>query len=139
MTHGDLGNPGELGYRVLRKVLRLDAVHSAMKLFPQKWIYMVGKRSAQLSREYQRCFLKSNLVSRMNVVRDIYRATATGILEHGYDVVLMGHTHLPDDFPLILQGRSCRYINTGDWLQHFTYLEFDGMDFYTRTHPIINL
>ena len=51
----------------------------------------------------------------------------------------MGHTHIPDDYSVEVDGRQCRYINTGDWVRHFTYLEFDGSQFYTRTHPVKDL
>ena len=64
---------------------------------------------------------------------------AEDIFQQGYDVVLMGHTHLPDDIETRVDGRPCRYINTGDWVRHFTYLEFDGSQFYTKTHPVKDL
>jgi len=132
MAHGDLGNPKEYGYRVLRYALRRDLLQLAINTVPSKWVYNVGLRSSQFSRKYQTAVpTKSE-----SQIRQIYRYTAEKIFSKGYDVVLMGHTHLPDDVSTLINGRSCRYINTGDWVKNFTYLEFDGKDFYTRTHPV---
>ncbi|MDR9455819.1 MAG: UDP-2,3-diacylglucosamine diphosphatase [Salegentibacter sp.] len=43
--------------------------------------------------------------------------------EKHYDFFLFGHRHLPLDIQL---NENSRYINTGDWISHYTYAEFDG-------------
>ena len=134
MTHGDLGNPRDLGYRALRYVLRTNTVHAVKGLFPERWVYEVGANSSKLSRRVQK-----NFPAKEMAIRQTYRRTAEEFFQKGYDVVLMGHTHLPDDVTTFVNGRQCRYINTGDWVKHFTYLEFDGSQFYTKTHPVKNL
>lgn len=134
MAHGDLGNPREVGYRVLRFLLRRNVLHMALKSIPPEWIYQVGNRSSQMSRKYQ-----TKVPPNENAIREIYRQSATDLFQRGYDVVIMGHTHLPDRFERHVDGRDCRYFNTGDWVRNFTYLEFDGSDFYTRTHPVKSL
>lgn len=134
LAHGDLGNPKEIGYRILRYVLRRPLTRLLIKSAPQKWVDDVGKRGSTMSRDYQ---MKSK--KREAAVREIYRDSARRILEKGFDIVLMGHTHIPDDFPIQLRGRTGRYINTGDWVKHFSYVEFDGQEFYTRTHPVKSL
>jgi UDP-2,3-diacylglucosamine hydrolase len=134
MAHGDLGNPREVGYRVLRYLLRRQTLHTALRALPEDWVYKMGMRSSQASRTYQK-----KLPPDENAIRSIYRQSANGLFQRGYDVVIMGHTHLPDDYVVDVGGRTCRYLNTGDWVRHFTYLEFDGSDFYTRTHPVKTL
>lgn len=137
MTHGDLGNPRELGYRALRRLLRSNVVHGALQVVPAPWIFRAGAKWSQLSRKYQT--KKPREPQDDAAVRQIYRDTAHGLFHRGYDVVIMGHTHLPDHMTEIVAGRECRYYNTGDWVKHFTYLEFDGTDFYTRSHPVKDL
>lgn len=136
LAHGDLGNPSERGYRALRTVLRQDLLHWALKPVPPKWIFDLGHRTSGLSRRYQQGQHSPQTATR---IRQIYRGTAEQIFHQGFDVVVMGHTHLPDDVTTLIQGRKCRYINTGDWVQNFTYLEFDGSEFYTKTHPMTDL
>lgn len=134
MMHGDLGNPKDFKYRVLRNVLRQDLLHLAMKVVPSEWVYRVGRKSSQMSRQYQS---KKGSGEVETAIRQTYRNTAESMFKKGYDVVLMGHTHLPDDLTTTVEGRSCRYINTGDWVRNFTYVEYNGKEFLTKTHPLI--
>ena len=134
MSHGDLGNPKDLGYRAFRYLLRHDLLHLGLKAFPEEWVFKFGLRSSRFSRDYQ-----DKRPSNELAIRQTYRNTADRLFRLGYDVVLMGHTHLPDDVTSQVEGRECRYINTGDWVRHFTYLEFADGHFYTRTHPVKNL
>lgn len=131
MAHGDLGNPREVGYRILRKFLRAKPVQLTRTLVPGSWIYELGRRSSEFSRGYQ-----ASDEANQQTTRKIYRQTALSILEGNFDVVIMGHTHIPDDYRIQVAGRPKRYINLGDWVRHFTYLEFDGSNFYTKTHPV---
>lgn len=131
MAHGDLGNPKEVGYRVLRRFLRLDWLHLAVRQMPGEWLYQVGRKTSQVSRQMQ-----SLPPERVESIRTVYRTTAHGLFEKGYDVVIMGHTHIPDDYTAQVGSRTCRYFNTGDWVRNFTYLEFNGTDFYTKSHPV---
>lgn len=136
LAHGDLGNPNEKGYRILRSLLRQDLLHWAIKPVPAHLIFDLGAKTSGLSRSYQKKQVSPQGATR---IRQIYRATAEKIFYQGFDLVVMGHTHLPDDVTTLINGRKCRYINTGDWVQNFTYLEFDGRQFYTRTHPMTEL
>lgn len=136
LAHGDLGNPKDIGYRILRSVLRQDLLHLAMKAVPGKFIFDVGMKSSMTSRAYQDGRFSESTASR---IRQTYRQTAEKLFRSGFDMVVMGHTHLPDDVSTIVNERSCRYINTGDWVRHFSYLEFDGQQFYTRSHPVKDL
>jgi UDP-2,3-diacylglucosamine hydrolase len=43
--------------------------------------------------------------------------------EKHYDYFLFGHRHLP--LEIDLNGKST-YINTGDWINFYTYAVFDG-------------
>lgn len=131
MMHGDTGNPKDLGYRALRFLLRRETVHKAKKIFPEAWAYKIGFHASRLSRKAAR-----RTPELLENVRHTFRSTACKIMEQGYDLVLMGHTHIPDDHRVEINGRQCRYINLGDWVQNFTYLEFKEGEFYTKKHPI---
>lgn len=134
MEHGDLGNPREKGYRALRYLLRRDLLHQAVGMVPSKWIFTLGDRASRLSRGFQK-----KVPPNEDKVREIYRAAAHRHFDKGYDIVIMGHTHIPDSYSAQVGDRTCHYYNTGDWVKNFTYLEFDGSQFYTRTHPVKNL
>ena len=39
------------------------------------------------------------------------------------DFFIFGHQHYPCDVKI---DKTSRYINLGDWIDHYTYAEFDG-------------
>jgi UDP-2,3-diacylglucosamine hydrolase len=45
------------------------------------------------------------------------------------DYFIFGHRHFPIDHRLT---NSSRYINLGDWINNFTYAEFDGNEVYLK-------
>ncbi len=134
LAHGDLGNPDDHHYARLRRILRSEWLHGILGLVPARLTYEMGALWSRWSRKAQQ--RKPNREERDARVREIYRNTAERIFRDGYDMVIFGHTHLPDDHRVVLDGRPCRYVNLGDWVKHFTYLEFDGTDFYTRSHAV---
>jgi UDP-2,3-diacylglucosamine hydrolase len=127
LVHGDLGNPAEKAYPMLRSFLRKDWLHWAIKPIPPQSLYSVASSVSRLSRTFQK-----SVPSDDEKVREIYRATAKELFALGNDVVIMGHTHVPDHFHCEVEGRACSYYNLGDWVRSFTYLEFDGAEFYTK-------
>jgi UDP-2,3-diacylglucosamine hydrolase len=54
--------------------------------------------------------------TRPGLVEDMARS-AGGKLESGFDIVIMGHSHVPE----VRQLGNGVYLNVGDWLTHFTY------------------
>ena len=45
------------------------------------------------------------------------------VLEKPYNFMVFGHRHLPLDIDL---GDGSRYINLGDWINHYTYAVWDS-------------
>jgi len=41
-----------------------------------------------------------------------------------YDVVICGHTHIPVDKNITVRDHTVRYINCGDWVEHFSAAEY---------------
>lgn len=134
LAHGDLGNPDDHSYARLRRVLRSNLLHGALGLVPARVTYALGATWSKMSRAAET--RREQTEARHTDIRNIYRATAERLFADGYDLVVFGHTHLPDDHRVVVDGRPCRYVNLGDWVRHFTYLEFDGTDFYTRAHAV---
>jgi UDP-2,3-diacylglucosamine hydrolase len=51
-----------------------------------------------------------------------YREFARAKWGEGYDVVILGHSHIP----VFEKVGEKYYINLGDWIEHFTYLELSS-------------
>ncbi len=43
-----------------------------------------------------------------------------------YDQVICGHTHIPVDKKITIKEHTVRYINCGDWVEHFTAAEYQN-------------
>jgi UDP-2,3-diacylglucosamine hydrolase len=65
----------------------------------------------------QRLALASRRVGAAMYLREAMARFAASKLAAGFDVVLLGHSHSPET----RQFGHGVYINTGDWLRHFTY------------------
>jgi len=50
----------------------------------------------------------------------VYREAADMLLRRGFDVVIFGHTHKPEDVAL---GPSRRYVNSGNWVRGGSYVQ----------------
>ena len=53
----------------------------------------------------------------------IYQYTKKTLAEKHYDFFVFGHRHMAMDIRL---NETCRYINTGEWIEAQTYAVFDG-------------
>ncbi len=62
--------------------------------------------------------------SKSLIERSVYYQAADMLLARGFDVVVFGHTHRPEDVDL---GRGRRYINSGNWVKGGSYVQIaDG-------------
>ena len=46
-----------------------------------------------------------------------YKPFVKARLDEGYDIVIMGHIHIPT----LEHYENGIYLNTGDWIEHFSY------------------
>ena len=62
-------------------------------------------------------------------------AAAEGIAR-GYDFVVTGHIHKPDIRTVVTEKGSVVYLNSGDWMENMTSLEYnDGQWSLFRYNP----
>ena len=52
------------------------------------------------------------------------KAIAATTAARGFQTVICGHTHVPKDKIVMMPGAPIRYINCGDWVEHFTAAEY---------------
>ena len=46
-------------------------------------------------------------------------------IQQGYQNVICGHTHVPKEKEIKIAGTNFRYLNCGDWVEHFTATEYN--------------
>jgi UDP-2,3-diacylglucosamine hydrolase len=100
--HGDGLGPHDKGYKRMKKVFTNPV---------SKWLYRwlhpdLGIKLAQYEE-------KEWLVQYSKKILE----------EKHYNFFIFGHRHLPLEIKL---SNNSTYINTGDWITHFSYGEFDG-------------
>lgn len=110
--HGDGIARKDRGYRMLKKVLRNPVSVFFYRLLHPDLAFAMAGFFSRLSRNHT---LESK--EQMEILEKDYLEYAEKKFEQGYDCVVLGHTHRP----LEMHTNKRTYINTGDWMVHFTY------------------
>jgi UDP-2,3-diacylglucosamine hydrolase len=111
LIHGDGLAKADGGYRLLKRILRNRFNIWLYRKLPPDWAYPLALYVSGSSRNYTR--------RRDPSFAPDYAAYAKNKLTQGYDVVVIGHLHIP----VIEQVGSGTYINTGDFIDNFSYLK----------------
>lgn len=120
--HGDGLGPGDHGYKLMKKVFRNRLCQSAFGLLHPSWgiglANFFSRSSRKKTGKKDEIFLGEENEWLVIFSRQI-------LAKEHYDYFIFGHRHLPMDIKLT--DRS-HYINLGDWINHFTYAEFNGQE-----------
>jgi UDP-2,3-diacylglucosamine pyrophosphatase LpxH len=57
---------------------------------------------------------------------------------HGYQTVICGHTHVPKEKEVTINGKTVHYLNCGDWVEHFTAAEYFDSRWHLYFHNDLN-
>jgi UDP-2,3-diacylglucosamine hydrolase len=115
--HGDGLADKDLGYRILKKVLR-----NRLNI----WLYSllhpdIGIKLARFSSRKSRGYTSQKDYGEV----DGMIAFASRKIGEGYQYVIMGHNHKP----VLERIEDGYYVNLGDWISHYTYGIYDGNKF----------
>jgi UDP-2,3-diacylglucosamine hydrolase len=111
--HGDGLYKEDVGYRVLKRVLRSKMNIWLFSLLHPDFTARIARWSSRKSRKHT-----SNVRFEGNDMVNFAEAK----IRQGFDYVLMGHNHQPLHHPY-QQGA---YVNLGNWIDKYTYAVFDG-------------
>ncbi len=111
--HGDGLLKDDLGYKLLKKILRSKINIFLFSLIHPDIAGWLARWSSNTSRHYT-----SNRTYESNGMVDF----AEQKIKEGFDFVVMGHNHVPSCQML----DSGVYVNLGDWIFENTYAVFDG-------------
>lgn len=124
VSHGDLVNRKDYGYRVLRAFFRSPLMKALVSVIPGKWLDQIGQSSSYQSRKSKPSLPKELPTDRMENLRRIYRSHAAERLAQGYDFVVMGHCHDLDEMWFNIGGRPGQYVNMGFPRIHGSFLSW---------------
>lgn len=81
---------------------------------------LVGKKKVSFSQK-----VKNSVKQAIKFIDD-FETTATDIaIEKGYDYVICGHIHQPQIREVKTEKGSTLYLNSGDWIENLTALEYN--------------
>jgi UDP-2,3-diacylglucosamine hydrolase len=132
LHHGDGLGPGDRSYKFLRWVFRNRVCQWLFgRLHPNFGIGLANffsARSRKANMRYNKDYLGDD--------KEFLTLFCKEKLEkEHFDYFVFGHRHLPVEVDL---GKSV-YINTGDWIHHYTYAIFDGETLKLKKHPATSI
>ena len=118
--HGDGLGPGDLGYKMVKKIFRSRISQWLFALLPPNIGMGIADFFSRKSRQ------KTGITDEVFLGEDnewlvIYCRNLLNT--HHYDYLVFGHRHLPIDLEL---KDNSRYINLGDWIKYNSYAVLDN-------------
>ena len=124
-AHGDGLNPRDVSYRVYKRFARARLVVALFRLLHPDWAMALAMRVSHGSRA-----LRTPDRPDRNQERPALHTFAKETLAAGdADVVVCGHTHFPERETYPTPSGQGVYLNTGDWMNHRSYIEWRGRKF----------
>ena len=121
ITHGDGLAKNDLGYRILKSILRNKVNIFLYRQIPPDLSYPLAKFVAGRSRSWVQKRDTSYLKE--------YEKFAAEKIKQGFDAVILAHTHVP----VLRNLGEGVYLNLGDWFYHFTYGRLYEGKFYLES------
>lgn len=109
LAHGDGLAPGDLGYRLIRRIFRNPLAIAAYRALHPDFGIPLATTSSRTSRHYTQETPVDG--------PELWRTIAEPRFAAGADAVLIGHFHRP----LHLQSAGRDFIINGDWMTHWSY------------------
>lgn len=114
---------GSIGYDVL--ILLNRFVNSISRL--------LGRGRISLSKK-----IKDSVKSAVKFINNFEHTAAEIAIENEFDYVVCGHIHKPEMKKIEKNDRSVMYLNSGDWVENLTALEYSAKQWsiykYDSTH-----
>ncbi len=126
IAHGDGLGPGDYTYKLLKKVFSSKICQFLFARLHPNLSFRIAQAWSQSSRN-------------AHDPHDGFDPDSEWLIAYSYaqlkmqqiDYFIFGHRHIPINY--ILNDNS-RYINLGDWLYHYSYAVYDGLDIQIKKY-----
>ena len=82
----------------------------------------LGREKISLSKR-----VKDSVKTAVKFINDFEMTVAEIAIRNGYEYVICGHIHQPEIRTMETEKGSVLYLNSGDWVENLTALEYDGV------------
>ena len=116
--HGDGLGPGDRGYKFIKKVFRNRFCQWMFaRIHPNTGIAVANyfSRSSRKKTKHENKYLGDEKEYLVQYIKEMEK-------KKHYDFYVFGHRHLP----IRMKVENSDYINLGDWIEFYTYAEFNG-------------
>lgn len=86
-----------------------------------KVLFLFGKEKMSLSKK-----VKSSVKRAVSWINNFERTAIELAIQDGYQYVMCGHIHQPQIKKVEINKRSTTYLNSGDWIENLTALEYEN-------------
>lgn len=126
--HGDGLGPGDRGYKFIKRVFASKVCQWLFARLHPNFGIGIANFWSRKSRSHTK--KKDEFHGEDKEWLVIY--SKEKLKEKDYDYFVFGHRHLPLDIDI--EGKA-KYINLGDWIEYYTYAEFDGENLELKEYP----
>lgn len=103
----------------------LILINTVINRFSQSF----GKGPVSLSKK-----IKNNVKSAVKYINNFEQTAAHLALRKGYSTIVCGHIHQPEIRTIANAGQSIVYMNSGDWIENLTSLEYNNKTWSIYQH-----
>lgn len=100
---------GSAGYNLLLQLNR----------FTHWFCKKIGRKRFSLSSKF-----KKGLKKYVTAIDNFEKTVSELAIDNGYSYVICGHTHIPKKEVIVTEKGKCTYLNSGDWVENLTALEY---------------
>ena len=123
ISHGDLSNSKMWEYRAFREIIKNRWTYRLIQMVGPSVTCRVARKLSD--RSYQKHH--TDIPSSPPLA---FKAFAHKKFLEGFDIVILGHSHFPEEVVESIQGRRCLYYNIGDWMIHRSFLRFTPPEYF---------
>jgi UDP-2,3-diacylglucosamine hydrolase len=123
IAHGDLSNPKQWKYRIYRKLLKNQWTYSLLHFAGPHLSRRIARWLSDMSYQKYHIGVLPNPPS-------AFKAFAHRKFLEGFEIVILGHSHFPEEIEERIDGRRFFYFNVGDWMTHRSFLRFTPPEFF---------
>ena len=121
LAHGDLANPRQWKYRFFRRMIKNQWMFRLIQFAGPRLSLRVAMEMSSKSHQIYHARSKGDRTA-------AFQSYAHQKFLEGFEVVLLGHSHLPEKIEERIGGKEYLYFNVGDWMIHRSYLRFSPPD-----------
>lgn len=129
--HGDIFDASIQNARWLAK---LGGWSYDLLIWVNRWLNVLLERMGREKYSLSKT-IKDSVKKAVKYIGDFEVAAAEMAVRKGYGRVICGHIHQPQMRTIHVGEREIEYLNSGDWIENLTALEWDGTAWSIYQHP----